>query len=161
MRPPLPARRLRALALALSLPALAGCFDVLGLGSDKRERALAEARARWRAQGPARYEFEFSRICFCLLGGQPMTVTVRDGAVVAVVPVEPLPEGYPAPRVQDHYTVEQLFARIADAIERDAHRLSATYHPSLGYPTSVFIDYEENVADEEFGWSATNLRPTS
>lgn len=172
MRDLLPTRRLRLLALALSLPALslpalAGCPDILGLSDrDEREEALADARARWRSQGPDDYRFEFRKLCFCHPSAVRLVkVTVQDGAVTDVEVLEEVPNHeqyqYPTPTPEQYYTVEGLFAKLEQAIDRDAHEIRVTYHPALGYPTSVFIDYDENAADEEFGWEARSLQPTS
>ncbi|MDZ7778429.1 MAG: DUF6174 domain-containing protein [Gemmatimonadota bacterium] len=40
-------------------------------------------------------------------------------------------------------------------LERDAHSISATYDPETGVPIDFFIDYEENVDDEELGMRVT------
>ena len=50
-------------------------------------------------------------------------------------------------------TVDGLFDVLRDAIERQAHRIDVTYDPISGVPLDVFIDYEQNIADEELGFS--------
>ncbi len=60
-----------------------------------------------------------------------------------------------------HETVEGLFDLIADAIARRAYSIQAAYHPDLGYPESVYIDYDERQADEERGFNITMLTADS
>ncbi len=48
-----------------------------------------------------------------------------------------------------------MFDVLEDAIARDAHSISATYDPDTGVPVEFFIDYQENVADEELGMRVT------
>ena len=42
---------------------------------------------------------------------------------------------------------------------RDAASIRAEFHPELGYPTQVFVDYHENTADEERGYRVLALEP--
>lgn len=53
--------------------------------------------------------------------------------------------------------MEELFDLVERGIDDDAAELRVTYHPTLGYPTEAFIDFRENVADEEMGWTAARL----
>jgi hypothetical protein len=56
-------------------------------------------------------------------------------------------------------TIEGLFEEIQRAIESNAFRVDVQYDAELGYPLSIYIDYEEFIADEELIISAT-LRVT-
>jgi len=47
--------------------------------------------------------------------------------------------------------VEILFEEIQGAIDDNAYEIRVTYDPTFGYPTSVYIDYELMMADEELG----------
>lgn len=139
--------------LALSalgfLTLLAASCDSLGPERSELERA----RALWEASGPSDYVYAVERLCFCGYRG-PARVTVEGGAVVSVVdlaedepPIEPTEELFPS--------VDGLFDILEDAIARDAHSISATYDPDTGVPVEFFIDYQENVADEELGMQVT------
>jgi len=52
-------------------------------------------------------------------------------------------------------TVDGLFDVIASANARNAAVLDASYDASLGYPTSISIDYTRNVADDEITYSVS------
>ena len=64
----------------------------------------------------------------------------------------PLPERF--------VTVEELFALLQDAVRRKAARIEVSYDERYGYPTELFIDYDERMADEEtrFVMSGFTLR---
>merc|ERR1712187_81012 len=47
-------------------------------------------------------------------------------------------------------TLDKLFTIIQDAINANAFRVSVEYDEEHGYPTSIAIDYDEMIADEEF-----------
>lgn len=123
---------------------------------DNLERNLE----RWRDQGIDSYTYDYQLHCFC--GGpavQPVTIEVRDGEVVQVTfretgePVDPETVGeFPA--------VEDLFETIRGALSQEPFRLDVTYHPALGYPEELFVDFEEHVDDEERGFTAANLQQT-
>ena len=51
--------------------------------------------------------------------------------------------------------MEGLFDLLRAAIEGGAHTIDVTYHPALGVPIDFWIDYLENVADEEVGMRVT------
>lgn len=142
------ARSTRNGVLLLTLLALSAC-DVVTLGRSELERA----RALWEATGPDDYTYAVKRLCFCGYLG-PVRVTVEDGAVVSIVPVGD--EEAPFELTEDYFPgVDGLFDILEDAVERDAHAITATYDPETGVPVSFYIDYEEQAADEELGMEVT------
>ena len=56
--------------------------------------------------------------------------------------------------------VGELFEFLQNAIGRDAARIDATFHPELGYPVEVFVDFDELLADEELGFTVRSLSAT-
>jgi hypothetical protein len=85
-------------------------------------------------------------------------IEVRDGVVSAATYVDdgsPVGEEYRT----DLPTIEDLFEEIQDAIDREAHSLSASYDADRGYPTAVAIDYIENAVDEEMAFNVYSLEP--
>jgi hypothetical protein len=46
-------------------------------------------------------------------------------------------------------TVEQIFSLIQSAITQNAHRVTVSYDPVLGYPRTVVIDYDPAAVDDE------------
>ena len=140
-------RRLAATAL---LGVLVSCGDSAGPGVGTEEWAkLHTAWGRWIDSGIADYAYGYVRSCECL----PTDVTtpsieVRDGAIVRVWDGR-TGESVPADRYGWYFTVDDLFAEIERAIAGGVSQLRVDYHPTLGYPTMLVIDYDAQMADEE------------
>ncbi len=135
--------------LPILLASLAGCGSLTGPSDADR---LEEARARWARTAPASYRFEFTPECFCGGGGVRVQVTVSGGVVtearyVSTGALVDSPERDQIPTIPD------LFDVIADAIDRRAVRIEATYDGTWGFPARVAIDYSANVVDEEYGFT--------
>jgi hypothetical protein len=53
--------------------------------------------------------------------------------------------------------VDGLFDLLEDAVERRAEEMRVSWDPARRYPTRVWIDYDDRVADEELGFTAAEL----
>ena len=152
-----------AVALALLAP-LAGCpapdevtpdeeFPLVTGEPAEVSAELEQARERWDAAALDGYRMTLRRVCFCPSPDYtgPFEVTVRDADVSEVL--------LDGARVDaDRGTsVEALFALIDDAYERGAVEVALSFHPELGYPTSIGIDYDYQMADEEIGYRVSDL----
>ena len=124
---------------------------------DDEERAaqraeLAEQRARWEAAGVSDYSFVVAAHCFCPTEyTTPRTVTVAGGSVSAVDPE--LPSGWTMP-----LTVDDLFALVEQGLDEGAF-VGVSYDAEYGFPTSVFVDWEELIVDEESAFEVTEFQP--
>lgn len=142
---------MRFLLLVLLVLPVSGC-SLFG-GTSREARSLDDARARWAANGPDAYTMTYGRHCFCpsdVTG--PFAVRVADGRVVSVTLNG---DAVPTDRAQ---TVDALFDLLERAYDRDAHRVDVTYDPALGFPSQIYIDYDERIADEEAGYTVADVR---
>jgi hypothetical protein len=154
---PVPAR---APLLLLGLTAVLAACSVLPSASlsprDAILRTLAERQAQWQSKNVDDYTFTISRQCFCPFT-EPLVVTVVDGVATAITKA-----GQPAAE-QDAVglptTVPALFAVVAT--NASAAKLSVEWDVTFGFPTSIQVDADLQVVDEEFGFQITNLRPAS
>jgi hypothetical protein len=137
--------------LALLMVAGTGCSDILGLGDDE----LLPNLRTWRAERPALYQFTYHRVCFCA-GTEPVIISVDGDSVTHVSLVSG--EGPPPALPSEYPTIDGLFEQLIEWRERDPHRERMEFHDRLGYPTDVFFDFREHVADEEMGFRITDLR---
>jgi len=136
------------LVLVLVLVSLVSCSSSTGV-----TRELTVAMRRWTASAPASYEITVSRGCFCGPDAtRAVVVRVRAGQVesrryadTGADVAANLAAAYP--------TVAELFAIIQDAESRDAAQIDAQYDATYGYPTSLYIDYSERIADEEMSYA--------
>ncbi len=131
---------------------LTACSDALSPNA-----GLSDARRRWAAQGPTSYSIDLFRSCECTpdMTG-PVVVNVQNGTVQSrfyrtggTVPPNIAPS-FPG--------VEGLFDLIADARQRNAHRVEVRYDRDLGYPVWLVIDYDRAIADDESTYSVMAFR---
>lgn len=150
-----PLRLLGMLALAAGL---AGCGDSpTGSLGDARQQ-LEAARQRWQAAALDDYDYAYQYLCRCVIElTEPVRITVRADTVATVTIAETNEPANPDFR-RFYLTVDQVFALIEDAIDRQADQIAATFHPDLGYPAVARIDYRVGAAGEEIEIRIAELR---
>ena len=112
------------------------------------ENDLADYRTLWEAQRLTDYTFDVVRNCFCLARAD-VRVTVKDGVITGVTELASEIARDP----ETFRTINSLFDLVQDAYERDAHEIQVEFDPGRGYPTRIWIDYVEMMADEEMGFT--------
>lgn len=143
----------RGALLVLGLVAVSGCSGILE--EDEHDR-LRSALDLWESRGPQAYQLTFRWTCFCA-GTQPVVIRVKGDSVTDVRPAR---EGNTVPLPTAEYrTVNGLFDDLREWLDRAPHESRMEFHDRFGYPTDVFVDFEENVADEELGFRISDLRP--
>lgn len=150
-----PAGTLTAVLLAATggLILFSSCSDPVGPAWQDLRTNLE----RWDSRQVADYSFEYRLNCFCGgPGARAVMIVVRNGEVDAVSVID---DGSPGFDVGEYPTVDELFDRLGEALEREPHSVRASYDPHLGHPTSVFVDFEPDVADEEWGFEISGLTP--
>lgn len=119
---------------------------------------LRANRDKWSTSGfGGSYQFEMQRLCFCLPEfTQPVQIKVRDfqfESLNYVTSGEALDVG----QVEQYLTVESLFDYIDTSFDKNVADVSVTYHPTFGYPTSVVVDFDGCLADEEVRYVINEL----
>ena len=139
----------------LTLAVVAACVCVAAAAQDAG--ALLDAgRSLWQSSQNGNYRYSFQKYCDCYRGEPPVTVvTVREGQIQDVFHVHsdsdrqvPAREG----SFDLYWSIEDLFGKLATAYSRDAI-VRVEYHPTFGYPVSLYIDY-----DPDFSGDETDLR---
>lgn len=112
---------------------------------------------KWRQQANKHYIYTVQRSCFCPPEARkPMRVRVKEDAIVQVMLV---PENITKPvTYQGARSVDSLFALIEKAITTNAASIKVTYDTKYGYPTTITIDQDERMADEEIYYKASGMR---
>lgn len=152
MRDSLP-RSLVVPSLLLALAALPGCVSP----TSPEERELDANRELFRARVGSSYSCDYRNVAFAIGPFvERVRMTVRDGRVVSLVSLE---TGQEVTQFREEFlTVEEIFDEIERALD-DAYSVQVEYDPELGYPRETYIDFDERVADEERGFSISNLVP--
>ena len=126
------------------------------------QQRLDAATELWEAQTSEQgYTFTVQTICYCTPEyTQDLTVDVSpNGDITSVKDKFEF-------RVEDEVantvnTVWDLFFDIQDGIDRPAATISVTYDESLGYPVSLFVDWDDRYADEDRNIEIKYLTTTS
>jgi hypothetical protein len=120
---------------------------------------LQRNKLLWAKQNISNYRFTVRQTCFCSIEArQPVNIEVRNGKVTSIVPAS---NGLSFNREDftKHDSIAKLFDVIEDAIAKEAEDLLVTYHPTLGYPTKISINYDQWTADDEISFTVENLQP--
>jgi hypothetical protein len=123
------------------------------------ERQLLAAEAKWQKNKPSHYSYILQRSCFCPKEyNQPIEIRVLNGVVQrANLPEEDSP--LPAVRMDEALTINDLFATVHKAVDKKAAKINVQYDWHYGYPTSIAIDWDKMMADEETYFTAKYLKP--
>ena len=117
---------------------------------------LLRHQGRWERSSVANYVYTGAWNCFCPTDyTADAEVTVRSGVVVSVASADPTVPNIPKP--ERFVPVKALFAVLQSAIDEDVARIDVTYNERFGYPEQFFVDYHENIADEERGFVIRSL----
>lgn len=148
---------------ALLLSTLTGCS--LGNDDSFQRQNLQQARTKWDSKDVASYSYILELQCFCAPASElkPVLVTVNNGAVVSLQYWNENPNNRPAAPAaifSPYDTVEELFALVADAIDRDADVLQVGYNSEYGFPEAVNVDYEAG-GSEQLLFFVTEFTPAA
>ena len=132
------------------------CFSLLGC---KTVEPLDDASANlnlWNEKKIENYSFSFKRICFCTLEYVgPNQVVVQNGKVVTV-------NGAAYNSSNNRYgvipTIPELLLTIKSHIDKKPIKQILNFNPTYGYPSNVFFDFSEQMADDEIGYEVTNFK---
>ncbi len=108
---------------------------------------------KWIAQDIKNYSYTLRINCFCAPERNgPNLIKVIDNKIITVngQPYNPNLTGTLP-------TVTELFNTIQIKLAQRPFQQSLEYHPLLSYPTSVYFDMDERIADEEVGYIIEKL----
>ena len=128
----------------LAATALAACTDDASSGTSAKnpQTAFDAAQAAWNESGPNAYAFHLVSSCGERDGLGEFAVTVdADGARA-----KPLDKWSDKPRIT---SVPDLFDQIEAGLDGNAESVQVEYHPTLGYPERIDIDYMRDAIDDE------------
>ncbi len=122
------------------------------------EQLYKQNLRKWQLQNFESYDFVFQRICFCPREiTRPARAVVQDDKITGLRWIETYEE-LSADKQNIFLTIDAIFDLIKSAIDKDAATIQVDYDASFGYPTKLFIDYDEAIADEELNIQASFLK---
>lgn len=131
-------------------------FTLLFLGCTKSTIDVSEEQFNnWKLQKISNYAFSLRVNCFCPLEAVgPHEVVVKNGQVSTVNGKTYDPQAHSMIK-----SIDDLFAFINESIARKPFKKTLEYDAKYYFPSNVFFDYSEMMADEELGYQVTNFKP--
>ena len=112
-------------------------------------------KEKWENASILDYSFVFQVSCYCTVEyTSPKTVSVRSGNIVTVNDL-----AYSEEIHRGIFSINDLFKEIEKASNQNVAVLETTYDSFYGFPTKLYIDRDERIADEEIGYSISNFKP--
>ncbi|MFT6863548.1 MAG: hypothetical protein ACJAVK_002109, partial [Akkermansiaceae bacterium] len=121
---------------------------------DPLYRRFLESWVKWKTADLSSYSYRVS----LSQGGLSSDVryTVVDGEVASFEVIEIFPDIIsPA----EDTTIDDFFEKIRRARDQGAVIIDVTWDQDLGFPTTGYIDLDERLADEEQGWTISEVTP--
>lgn len=112
----------------------------------------------WEANHLTDYNFTLQRNCFCPEDRRgPVDIQVRKNATISIIFTESGVTANPD-FFSDVDTIDELFGVLKNAHMDKAVQVDVTYDATYGYPQSIYIDVSKEIADEEQGYTVSNLQ---
>lgn len=117
----------------------------------------------WKDQDLENYDFTLERQCFCPEDWRgPVNIEVRGGTAVSVT-YQSDGSTVTEEKFENVDTIDKLFTLLNNAFagkgnfDQKADSVDVTYDEQMGYPVTLYIDVSQQMADEEQGYTITNL----
>ena len=155
--------------LARALPAALLSLALVGCGGDNPDVAsdpgpttsdptptAAPTVGTYPAFEPEDYTYTLVLTCFCVGGGTPVDVTVRDGEVAEAV-YGADGRGAEAGKPADERLRLTINDVIAAANDTGAASVEVDWPEGQDYPTSVQVDENASTVDDELGYQVSDV----
>jgi hypothetical protein len=135
-----------------------------GSTSSTPQQQLDANRQKWDSLGISDYSFTLQRSCFCTPEStRPINIQVRGDSVTSATYAD-TGELIPDDRQTNKQSIynmnaDGVFNLIEQGIKSGAAQVDAKYDPQYGLPTSIYIDQNQQIADEEVGYTVSNFKP--
>jgi len=118
---------------------------------------VAKAKALWESKKIDSYEMTFQVTCFCIVDlNRPAKVVVSNNKIVSVNET-PYNESFML--FGSYKTIDELFIHIEEMREQNPVIEEFTFDPTYGFPSTIYYDVSQMIADEEIGYSVSDFKP--
>jgi hypothetical protein len=108
-------------------------------------------RRAWKSERDDSYRFDATPSCFCLGGRWTLAVSSDTTRVVRA------PVGAGAPP-RNLINIDSVFSWLSRELHDPARIVTVSYHPTLGYPTSIHTDVTDGSSDAWFALRIDRVR---
>lgn len=114
---------------------------------------------KWQAAGITDYRFTLALLCFCQFYGQVQVEVHGDLVAMTLEDGKLLMPGTPGYEAHSPYsTIERAFDAVRTALGKADH-VDIVYDPTLGYPTTIRVDYVQRAVDDELSIEISAFTP--
>ena len=111
---------------------------------------------KWKKQGIIDYEFTSQISCFCQTDYTlPKTIVVKSNEILSVNGVDCADLEY-----ETHKTIDEFFDYIKERQNQNPVIENLEFDSIYGFPSYIYFDISEMIADDEIGYIITNFIPT-
>ena len=111
---------------------------------------------KWKKQGIIDYEFTSQISCFCQTDYTlPKTIVVKSNEILSVNGVD-----YADLEYETHMIFDEFFDYIEDCQNQNPIIENLEFDSIYGFPSYIYFDISEMIADDEIGYIITNFIPT-
>ena len=120
------------------------------------ELNLQEQEKKWKKQGIIDYEFTSQISCFCQSDYTlPKAILVKNDEIQSINGV-----AYANLEYENHMTIDELFDYIEDHQNKNPVIENLEFDSVYGFPSYIYFDISEVIADDEISYTITNFIPT-
>ena len=111
---------------------------------------------KWKKQGITDYEFTSQISCFCQTDYTlPKAIVVKNNQIQSVNGI-----AYADLEYEIHMTFDEFFDYIEDRQNQNPIIENLEFDSIYGFPSYIYFDISEMIADDEIGYTITNFIPT-
>ncbi|TXH68122.1 MAG: hypothetical protein E6Q83_14930 [Thiothrix sp.] len=128
-------------------------------GNTSLPQDFIDSRAKWDAASSNAQSVSYTaqNSCFCPPDyTRPMNLTEQNGKIIDATYAD-TGEAVPSYIRDGLLTMNERFDQLEEAYLSGADRIDVSYDPSLGYPSSVYVDQSFMIADEELSYTIKDL----
>jgi len=121
---------------------------------------LERWRAKWESQHITHYRYKLQIECFCNFHYfMPITIEVQDGQISSIVDAKGIileTRGIGDGRFDEVGTVDKLFDLIHEGV-KNAYSIKPHFDEKFGFPTTIFIDWNQHTIDDERAYMVSDF----
>lgn len=111
---------------------------------------------KWKNLNISNYEFTLTVNCFCTIETRgPHTIVVKGNKIQSVNGEKYDPLKHVAVK-----TIDELFEVISVNLERKPFSKTLEYDNRYHFPSNIFFDISQMIADEEIGYTVSQFKPS-
>ncbi len=119
------------------------------------EDEVSQQEQKWKKQGITEYAFTLQISCFCIVDyTRPKSIVVKNNQIESVNGI-----AYTDLEYETYMTFDDFFEYIKERQKENPVQENLEFDPTYGFPTYIYFDINEMIADEEIGYTITDFLP--